>query len=69
MSDKFARITTLRRYVSLLRLEEKRLKWITTSTSVTNVENIEAAADLRVISEKLISAERELINLELGPKR
>ena len=69
MSDRSARITTLKRYISLLRQEEKRLKWITTSTSAPNVENIEAAADLRVISEKLISAERELSDLELGPKR
>jgi len=64
-----ARITTLKRYISLLRQEERRLKWITTSTSVTNVENIEAAANLKVISEKLIRAERELFGLELGSKR
>ena len=56
MSDMSARITTLKRYISLLRQEERRLKWITTSTSVTNVENIEAAANLKVISEKLIRA-------------
>jgi hypothetical protein len=68
MSDKSARIASLRRYISLLRQEEKRLKWITTSTSAANVENIHATANLRVISEKLISAERELSNLELGPK-
>ena len=69
MSDRSARITTLKRYISLLRQEEKRLKWITGSTSATNPENIEAAADLRVISEKLTNAERELSDLELGPKR
>ena len=64
-----ARITTLKRYISLLRQEEKRLKWITTSTSATNAETVGAAADLRVISEKLIRAERELVDLELGPNR
>jgi len=69
MSDKSARVASLRRYVSLLHQEEKRLKWITTSTSATNVENIDAAANLRVISEKLINAERELSDLELGPRR
>jgi hypothetical protein len=57
------------RYISLLLQEEKRLTWITTSTSATTVENIKAAANLRVISEKLIGAERELFDLELGPKR
>jgi hypothetical protein len=67
MSNKFARITILKRYVSLLRQEEKHLKWITTSTSATNVENIEASAKLRVISEKLSSAERSLSDLGLGP--
>ena len=69
MSGKSAHITSLKRYISLLHREEMRLKWITTSTSATNVENIEAAGDLRVISEKLISAERELFDLELGPNR
>jgi hypothetical protein len=63
MSAHLARITTLKRYISLLLQEEKRLKWITTSTSATNVENTEAAANLRVISEKLISAEKELFDL------
>jgi hypothetical protein len=66
MLGKSARIASLVRYISLLRQEEKRLKWITTSTSPTAVENIDAAANLRVISGKLINAERELSNLELG---
>ena len=69
MSNKSARIASLGRYISLLHLEEKRLKWIITSTSAANVENIKATADLRVISEKLTSAERELSDLELRPKR
>jgi hypothetical protein len=30
---------------------------------------MKAVADLRVISEKLTNAERELSDLELGPKR
>ena len=66
MSDKSARIDSLSRYITLLRHEEKRLKWITASTSATNPENIEAAANLSVISEKLINAERELSDLEFG---
>jgi hypothetical protein len=69
MSGKSAHITSLRRYISLLNQEEKRLKWITTSTSAKSVENIEAVADLEVNSEKLISAERELFDLELGRRR
>jgi hypothetical protein len=69
MSNKSARITSLGHYILLLRQEEKRLKWITTSTSATNVENIDATANLRTVSQKLINAERELSDLELGPKR
>ena len=69
MSNKSARIISLSRYISLLRQEEKRLKWTTTSTSASNVENINAAANLRTISQKLLGAERELSDLELGPKR
>jgi len=69
MSNKSARIASLGRYISLLQLEEKRLKWIISSTSAANAENIKATADLRVISEKLTSAERELSDLELRPKR
>jgi len=69
MSGKPFRITFLRRHISLLLQEEKRLRWITTSTNATNVENIKAAANLSIISEKLIRAEIELLDLELGPKR
>ena len=69
MSDKFARITSLRHYISLLSQEEKRLIWITTTTRATTVENIDAAANLRAISQKLISAESELSNLQLGSER
>jgi hypothetical protein len=68
MADKFALIVSLRRYVSLLQLEEKRLKWITTSTKATGVEYIDTAAKLRVVSEKLINAEKELSGLELQSK-
>jgi hypothetical protein len=63
MFPKTSRITTLHRYISLLQTEEKRLKWITTSTSSTTVDDV---AKLKVISEKLASAERELSDLELG---
>jgi hypothetical protein len=66
MLKKSARIITLHRYISLLQAEENRLKWIATSTSATKVVNIDSAAKLKVISEKLSSAERELSNLELG---
>jgi hypothetical protein len=63
------RNVTLSRYISLLEMEEKRLKWITTSTSATNTENIEAAAKLKVITEKLAGAERELANFKSQSKR
>ena len=64
-----ARIVTLNRYISLLQTEEKRLKWLTTSTSSANTENITAAANLKVVTEKLVKAERELAELGSRPRR
>ena len=67
--NKADRIVILNRYISLLQTEEKRLKWITTSTSATNTENIEAAAKLKLITEKLAGAERELGDFKSQSKR
>lgn len=64
-SNTAARIGSLRRYISLLRQEEKRLAWLSTSTVVTTVERKDAEDKARSISEKLKNAERELSDLEL----
>jgi hypothetical protein len=65
MSNTAARIVSLRRYISLLQQEEKRLKWILASTVAPNPERANAETDVRVISGKLINAEQELAELEL----
>ena len=65
MSNTAARIVSLRRYISLLQQEEKRLKWILASTVAPNPERTDAETDVRVISGKLINAEKELADLEL----
>jgi hypothetical protein len=65
-ATKSPRIIALKRYISLLQTEEKHLKWITSSTSATKVVSIDSAAKLKVVTEKLARAERELSDLELG---
>lgn len=63
MPDKSARIASLKRYISLLQQEEKRLKWVSTSTIVSTSERTEAQMKIKSISEKLIKAEEELFGL------
>ena len=64
-----ARIDSLRRYIALLQQEEKRLKWIITSTDPPNPEHTAAENNVRLISSKLLNAERELNDLERGKNR
>jgi hypothetical protein len=65
-----ARIEALRRYVALLRGEERRLKMANFSTSPQAAQEHEQTdAELNVITRKLLSAERELTQLEIGGKR
>ena len=63
--DSAARITVLRRYISLLNLEEKRLNWILASTTAVHPQRADAERDVSAISEKLRKAVRELSDLEL----
>lgn len=63
--DTSARITSLRRYIGLLHLVEKRLKWVLGNTAAHNPEHADAQRDVKVISDKLRKAERELSDLEL----
>lgn len=64
--DTSARIISLRRYIGLLDLEEKRLKWVLGNTTAPNPEHADAEANVKVISEKLRKAETELIDIELS---
>jgi hypothetical protein len=59
-----ARILSLRRYVSLLQQEEKRLNWVHNSAQATAQQQANADNTLRRITEKLHNAERELAGLE-----
>lgn len=61
--DTSARIVSLRRYISLLSLEEKRLSWIVGTTTAPNPQHADAERDVKVISEKLRKAEKELSDL------
>jgi hypothetical protein len=64
-----ARILSLRRYISLLQQEEKRLNWVNNSAQATEQQRTGAEDSLRTITEKLHNAERELSALEDKPKR
>ena len=61
--DTSARITSLRRYISLLNLQEKRLRWILGTTNASNQDHADAEREVSAISEKLRKAEKELSDL------
>ena len=69
MADTTARVVSLRRYVSLLRQQEKRLKSASVSSQGTTIQGTEAGAGADVITGKLHNAEKELTKLELGRRR
>lgn len=69
MADTAARVISLRRYVSLLRQEESRLKGLTTFQPGTASQRPETVPGLDVILAKLHNAEKELTKLELGRRR
>jgi hypothetical protein len=69
MTDTTTRVVSLRRYVSLLRQEEKRLKWISGSPLGTTIQRSEAVTGLDAITGKLHRAEKELTKLEMGSRR
>ena len=68
LSDKVARIARLKHYISLLEREQKRLKWLNSSTVASKAERAEAQTKIGAIAERLRSAELELINAELKKK-
>jgi hypothetical protein len=66
--DRSARISSLRRYISLLRSEENRLNGVISSKIASLVQRSDAEIGLREIAEKLLNADKELVRLE-GHKR
>ena len=62
MTNKGARIRSLKRYISLLHQEEKRLNWQISSTLAA--ERTGAEINARTVIEKLRNAEKELGELE-----
>jgi hypothetical protein len=69
MADTAARVVSLRRYVSLLRQEEKRLMFAGASQIGGADQRPEAITGLDEITGKLHNAEKELTKLELGRRR
>jgi hypothetical protein len=69
MADTAARVVSLRRYVSLLRQEEKRLKFAGATPVGASVQRPESETEVDVITGKLHNAEKELTKLELGRRR
>jgi len=60
MANKGARIISLKRYISLLHQEEKRLNWLISSTVASTAERTDAEINARTVIEKLRNAEKEL---------
>jgi hypothetical protein len=60
MANKGARIVSLKRYISLLHQEEKRLNWLISSTVASTAERTDAEINARTVIEKLRNAEKEL---------
>jgi hypothetical protein len=64
MVNKADRIVSLKRYISLLHQEEKRLNWLILSTVSSKTERTDAEINARTVIEKLRNAETELRKLE-----
>jgi len=64
MVNKGDRIVSLKRYISLLHQEEKRLNWLILSTVSSKTERTDAEIHARTVIEKLRNAETELRKLE-----
>jgi hypothetical protein len=66
MAGTSERVTSLRRYISLLLQEQKRLQWLSASAKDCTLQRIAAETNLTTITGKLHGAERELFALESG---
>ena len=63
MVNKADRIVSLKRYISLLHQEEKRLNWLILSTVSSKTERTDAEINARTVIEKLRNAEKEIRDL------
>jgi hypothetical protein len=63
MANTGARIISLKRYISLLHQEEKRLNWLISSTVASTAARADAEINVRTVIEKLRKAEKELLKL------
>ena len=63
MANKGAQIVSLKRYISLLHQEQKRLNWLISSTVASTAEHTDAEINAKTVTEKLRNAEKELRNL------
>ena len=64
VDNRSARIATLKRYISLLQQEEKRMTWVTHSSLAREEDRRDAESNLRLTAEKIAKAEAELKTLE-----
>jgi hypothetical protein len=60
MTSRITRIASLKRYISLLREEEKRLNWLISSTVSLTAGRTDAEINARAVMEKLRNAEMQL---------
>ena len=68
MDNRSARIAALKRYISLLQQEEKRMTWVVAHSSLAReVNRRDAESNLRLTTEKITKAEAELKTLEDRP--
>jgi hypothetical protein len=66
--NRAARIDSLKRYISLLETQEKRLRWVVSSNAETQPVRVQANDDLVRILEKITKARTELRDLEPDPR-
>lgn len=65
MDNRSARIAALKRYISLLELEEERLSWLKSSPTASQQERTDTDSNLKLTTEKITKAETELKTLEV----
>jgi hypothetical protein len=63
MANTGARIISLKRYISLLQQEEKRLNWLISSTVASTAAREDGEINVRAVIEKLRKAGKELREL------
>jgi hypothetical protein len=66
--NRASRIDSLKRYISLLETQEKRLRWVVSSNAETQPARVQANDDLVRILEKITKARTELGGLEPDPR-